>query len=180
MDNLFQNKKISLIPFNQATGKIYYGWSNSPFGQCLILIQSKILVGLAFKNNRSRDQIEVDMKNRWEKTNMVFKSSNSDEIAKNIFFNNTKINIAFSGSYLQVKVWKALLDIQKGTTTTYTDIARTVGYPKAVRSIANTIGKNPIAWLIPCHRVLRKSGEYGGYRWGLEVKSKMLAYEKSR
>ncbi|MDG2474350.1 MAG: MGMT family protein [Paracoccaceae bacterium] len=120
------------------------------------------------------------MKNRWEKTNMVFKSSNSDEIAKNIFFNNTKINIAFSGSYLQVKVWKALLDIQKGTTTTYTDIARAVGYPKAVRSIANTIGKNPIAWLIPCHRVLRKSGEYGGYRWGLEVKSKMLAYEKSR
>ena len=177
INTLFQNERISLMPFTQATGEINYGWSNSPFGQCLIFTKSKILVGVAFKNKWSSDQIEIDMISTWRESKIDFIPTNSNDIAEQIFFNNSKINIAFDGSPLQTKVWRALLDIPKGTTATYTDIACAVGYPNAVRAVASAIGKNPIAWLIPCHRVLQKSGGYGGYRWGLDIKSRMLSFE---
>jgi AraC family transcriptional regulator of adaptative response/methylated-DNA-[protein]-cysteine methyltransferase len=77
-----------------------------------------------------------------------------------------------------LKVWETLNQIQSNTTTTYADIADLIGKPKAVRAVGTAVGANPIAYLIPCHRVIRTDGTLGGYRWGLEVKKKMLAYEK--
>jgi len=74
-------------------------------------------------------------------------------------------------------VWQALLEIPSGHVTTYSEIANRIGSPKAVRAVGTAIGKNPISWLIPCHRALRKSGELGGYHWGLPVKRAMLAFE---
>ena len=79
-----------------------------------------------------------------------------------------------------MKVWEALLRIPTGHVTTYGDIAEYIGNPKAVRAVGTAVGKNPISWLIPCHRAMRKSGGLGGYHWGLGVKRAMLAYESAR
>jgi AraC family transcriptional regulator of adaptative response/methylated-DNA-[protein]-cysteine methyltransferase len=84
------------------------------------------------------------------------------------------------GAPFQIKVWEALLNIPEGHVTTYSEIATRVGSPKAVRAVGTAVGRNPVSYLIPCHRALRKSGELGGYHWGLPVKRAMLAYESAR
>jgi AraC family transcriptional regulator of adaptative response/methylated-DNA-[protein]-cysteine methyltransferase len=84
------------------------------------------------------------------------------------------------GAPFQIKVWEALLRIPSGQVTTYSDIASAVGHPKAVRAVGTAVGRNPVSWLIPCHRALRKSGGLGGYHWGLPVKRAMLAWEAAR
>ena len=84
------------------------------------------------------------------------------------------------GAPFQIKVWEALLQIPSGHVTTYSEIAGSIGAPKAVRAVGTAVGRNPISWLIPCQRALRKSGGLGGYHWGLPVKRAMLAYESAR
>ncbi len=74
-------------------------------------------------------------------------------------------------------MWGALLQIPTGHVTTYSDIARAIGHPQAVRAVGTAVGRNPISWLIPCHRAIRKSGGLGGYHWGLPVKRAILAWE---
>ena len=84
------------------------------------------------------------------------------------------------GAPFQIKVWEALLRIPSGHVTTYSEIAGSIGSPRAVRAVGTAVGRNPVSWLIPCHRALRKSGELGGYHWGLPMKRTMLAYEAAR
>ena len=84
------------------------------------------------------------------------------------------------GAPFQIKVWEALLRIPSGHVTSYSEIAQSIGNPRAVRAVGTAVGRNPISWLIPCHRALRKSGGLGGYHWGLPVKRAMLAYESAR
>jgi AraC family transcriptional regulator of adaptative response/methylated-DNA-[protein]-cysteine methyltransferase len=81
------------------------------------------------------------------------------------------------GAPFQIKVCEALLRVPTGHVTTYSDIARAIGHPQAVRAVGTAVGRNPVSWLIPCHRALRKSGGLGGYHWGLPVKRAMLAWE---
>ena len=83
------------------------------------------------------------------------------------------------GAPFQIKVWEALMAIPTGHVTTYSDIARAIGHPNAVRAVGTAVGRNPISWLIPCHRAMRKSGGLGGYHWGLPVKRAMLAWESA-
>ncbi|MBP7180564.1 MAG: methylated-DNA--[protein]-cysteine S-methyltransferase [Dysgonomonadaceae bacterium] len=83
------------------------------------------------------------------------------------------------GSDFEMRVWQALLQTQKGMLTTYGEIARTIGAPQAVRAVASAIGRNPIACLIPCHRVLRADGKLGGYHWGIDIKRKMIDWERA-
>ena len=85
-----------------------------------------------------------------------------------------------NGTNFQIQVWRALLEIPEGTVTTYETVAASAGRPAAIRAAAGAVGDNPVAWLIPCHRVLRKSGLLGGYRWGLVRKSAMIAWESAR
>ena len=84
------------------------------------------------------------------------------------------------GAPLQIKVWEALLRIPSGHVTTYSELARAIDNPRAVRAVGTAVGKNPMSWLIPCHRVLRKGGDIGGYHWGVPVKRAMLAFEAAR
>ena len=84
------------------------------------------------------------------------------------------------GAPFQIKVWEALLQIPSGHVTTYGQIAQSIGNPRAVRAVGTAVGRNPIGWLIPCHRALRKSGGLGGYHWGIPVKRAMLAFEAAR
>jgi AraC family transcriptional regulator of adaptative response/methylated-DNA-[protein]-cysteine methyltransferase len=84
------------------------------------------------------------------------------------------------GAPFQIKVWEALLNIPSGHVTTYSEIAGAIGSPRATRAVGTAVGRNPVSWLIPCHRAMRKSGGLGGYHWGLPVKRALLAYESAR
>ena len=84
------------------------------------------------------------------------------------------------GAPFQLKVWEALLNVPSGTVTTYGEIANSIGHPGAHRAVGTAVGRNPVGFLIPCHRALRKSGALGGYHWGLPVKRAMLAWESAR
>ena len=91
-----------------------------------------------------------------------------------------KLQLLVCGTLFQIQVWRALLLIPWGSVATYSQMAERVGRPRAVRAVGTAIGANPIAWLIPCHRVLRSDGQLGGYRWGLERKRACLDYEKQQ
>ena len=177
MKNFPFNERIVLKNDLESDNVIEFGWSKSPFGQSLIFIKSDIVVGLAFQNNQNKDNIEMQMMYHWDTKITQFMRLNTDNIAEHIFFSNCKINLSFTGHGLQNSVWKELLNTPKGNKITYSDLAKNCGYPKAVRAVASAIGKNPISWLIPCHRVIRKSGALGGYRWGLDLKKHMLEKE---
>jgi AraC family transcriptional regulator of adaptative response/methylated-DNA-[protein]-cysteine methyltransferase len=85
-----------------------------------------------------------------------------------------------AGSRFQFQVWRALLRVPSGSVVSYGDLARTMGQPGAARAVGQAVGANPVAWLIPCHRVLRGDGAIGGYRWGPRRKAVMLAWESGR
>ena len=90
------------------------------------------------------------------------------------------LSVCLSGTDLQRQVWKALLQVHKGETSSYTQIAQTVGRPKAVRAVASAIGKNPVSWIIPCHRILHKDGSLSGYRWNAKRKQQLLDWERTK
>ena len=176
-DFVYETRDITLKISNMGSEEIGYGWSDSPFGKVLIFLESDMIVGIAFKNSNTTDNVECDMKARWAQKTPSFKHLSVRKIAEKVFNSNLNLTLSVEGSEIQLKVWRALLNIPKGATTTYSDIAKEAGSPNAVRAVASAIGKNPIAWLIPCHRVLRKSGDLGGYHWGLTLKKKMLFEE---
>jgi len=96
------------------------------------------------------------------------------------FSGRGEVALAPMGGPFQIKVWEALLAVPQGHVTTYSEIARTVCSPRAVRAVGNAVGRNPISWIIPCHRALRRDGGLGGYHWGTRVKRAMLAWEAAR
>ena len=137
------------------------------------------LCGLAFCDQFGKDAALADMMLRWPKANYKKAVIYSDQEFKAIMAQSKQVQLCLTGSKLQIQVWKALLKIPPGKVISYTTLAKYIGKPKAVRTIATAIGKNPLCWLIPCHRVLRASGELGGYHWGLDIKERMLTYESS-
>jgi AraC family transcriptional regulator of adaptative response/methylated-DNA-[protein]-cysteine methyltransferase len=159
---------------------IDYGWFDSLFGEVLSMATTRGLCGLAFSSEFGRDVAFQDMASRWPNAEFV---ENPDTIADwtaAAFGQGGHTSLHLIGAPFQIKVWEALLTIPSGHVTTYSEIAQRIGNPKAVRAVGTAVGKNPVSWLIPCHRALRKSGGLGGYHWGLPVKRAMLAYEAAR
>ena len=103
---------------------------------------------------------------------------NPDNLACNTTIENVPNQLLLSGTDFQIKVWKATLEIPDGKTVTYQELALMIGHPKSFRAVANALGQNKIAYFIPCHRVIRKNGELGGYKWGIEIKRSLLDFEK--
>jgi len=165
------NKTTTIFP------KISYQFKNSSFGETLIMKNEIGLCGLAFCDHFGKDTVLANMKIRWPSANYNEDTIFSDREFKSILDQTKEVKLCLIGSKLQIQVWKALLKIPPGTVISYMNLAKYIGKPKAVRSIATAIGKNPLCWLIPCHRVLRASGELGGYRWGLKIKRKMITFE---
>ena len=181
-----QNQNIKVHEFyyskscNKTTmsfPKISYQFKTSSFGETLIMSNEMGLCGLAFCDHLGKDTVLADMKARWPKASYEKDTIFSDKEFKSILDQTKRIELCLIGSKLQIHVWKALLKIPPGKVTSYTTLAKHIGKPKAVRTVATAIGKNPLCWLIPCHRVLRANGDLGGYHWGLNTKRNMLTYE---
>ena len=188
LDSTFKTKNIVLHEFSYSKScnktstnfsEIYYQFKTSPFGEALIMNSKMGLCGLAFCDEFGRDNALSNMMLRWPEASFKKDESYSDKDFISIFSQSKPIELCLIGSKLQIEVWKTLVKIPPGKVISYMTLAKHIRKPKAVRAIATAVGKNPLCWLIPCHRVLRTNGELGGYHWGLKVKRNMLAYEAS-
>lgn len=160
---------------------IAYGHGDTSFGDGLILWTERGICGLAFTAETGRDAAMADMRGRWPEARYREDSVRSAALLHQIFGGSGNgVHLAVLGAPFQTKVWEALMAIPSGHVTTYSDIATRIDNPKAVRAVGTAVGRNPVSWLIPCHRALRKSGALGGYHWGLPVKRAMLAWESAR
>jgi len=160
--------------------RINYGWFDSPFGQVLAMGTDKGLCGMAFADETGPDAAFADMSSRWPDAEFINNPAKVADWVDAAFGQDGNAQLHLIGAPFQIKVWEALLTIPTGHVTTYSDIAGVIGNPRAVRAVGTAVGRNPISWLIPCHRALRKSGGLGGYHWGLGVKRAMLAWESAR
>jgi AraC family transcriptional regulator of adaptative response/methylated-DNA-[protein]-cysteine methyltransferase len=155
---------------------ITYGYGETPFGEALIGFTDKDVCYLGFIDD-NKELVFSRFKELWENASLTHNDKKADKYLENIFIKNKKYNLLVKGTNFQVNVWKALLNIPNGVVATYQDIASFLKKPKAVRAVASAIGKNHIGYLIPCHRVIAKSGAMSGYRWGIERKKILIAYE---
>jgi AraC family transcriptional regulator of adaptative response/methylated-DNA-[protein]-cysteine methyltransferase len=159
---------------------IAYGWFDSPFGQALAMGTERGLCGLAFAEETGPDAAMADLRSRWPEARFSEAPEKIASWVEAAFRQQGDAALHLIGAPFQIKVWEALLTIPSGQVTTYSELAQAVGSPQAVRAVGTAVGRNPVSWLIPCHRALRKSGGLGGYHWGLPVKRAMLAYEAAR
>jgi len=159
---------------------IRWGWFDTPFGPCIAMGTDKGICGMGFSDEMGRQEAMIDLTRRWPNATFVEDPTMLRPMIDAMFGNGGEARLHLIGAPFQIKVWEALLKIPTGHVTTYSEIAGAIGSPKAVRAVGTAVGRNPISYLIPCHRALRKSGELGGYHWGLPVKRAMLAYEAAK
>ena len=159
---------------------IRWGWFPSPFGEALAMGTDRGLCGLAFAAEYGRDWAWADMAGRWPEAELVHDPDALRPWVEAAFGGTGEVALAPIGAPFQIKVWEALLTIPSGHVTIYSEIARHIGNPRAVRAVGTAVGRNPVSWLIPCHRAMRRDGGLGGYHWGLPVKRAMMAWEAAR
>lgn len=160
--------------------RIQYGWFPSPFGEVLAMGTERGLCGLAFSAEFGRNWAWEDMTGRWPEATYEEAQMALSSWVEAAFKGAGEISLAPLGAPFQVQVWEALMRIPSGHVTTYSEIANAIGRPRAVRAVGTAVGRNPISWLIPCHRAMRRDGGLGGYHWGLPIKRAMMAYEAAR
>ncbi|MDE3238756.1 MAG: methylated-DNA--[protein]-cysteine S-methyltransferase [Paracoccaceae bacterium] len=161
---------------------IFWGWFESPFGPALVMGTDKGICGIGFAAEAGAEPTMADMLSRWPRATFIEDPMRLRPWAMAAFGADAAapLPLYLIGAPFQIKVWEALLAIPSGHVTTYTDLARAVGHPSAQRAVGTAVGRNPISFLIPCHRALRTTGALGGYHWGLPVKRAMLAWEAAR
>jgi len=160
---------------------IRYGIHPTPFGKCLIATTERGICHLSFVQSSEGDAID-NLVAAWAQAQMIEDYKSTVMLIEPIFdlrFNHRgkPLNVHLRGTNFQLKVWEALLQIPAGAVTTYEGIASRIGSPSATRAVGTAVGHNPIAVLIPCHRVIRKVGEFGKYRYGALRKKALLARE---
>jgi len=162
-----------------------YGFHPSPFGIALVIATPRGLAGLAFADPGEERAALADMTRRWPKATYVEDRAMTAPIAQRIFDQaqwcaEQPLRVVLIGTDFELRVWETLLTIPMGRATTYSDIAAKIKSPKASRAVGAAVGKNPISFVVPCHRVLGKSGAITGYHWGLTRKRAMLGWEAGK
>jgi AraC family transcriptional regulator, regulatory protein of adaptative response / methylated-DNA-[protein]-cysteine methyltransferase len=171
---------------NKGEGlSVSYGYHPSPFGVALVMVTPYGLCGLAFCDAGGEVASLADMTRRWPNAQYTEDSAITTPYAAQLFADqnfrsNQPLRITFIGTDFEIRVWETLLKIPVGQATTYGDIAASVGSPKAARAVGAAVGKNPMSFVVPCHRVLGKSGALTGYHWGLTRKKAILGWEAGR
>jgi AraC family transcriptional regulator of adaptative response/methylated-DNA-[protein]-cysteine methyltransferase len=162
-----------------------FGFHPSPFGEAILVATERGLAGLGFVDDSDREAALADMKARWPKAEYVEDQAATAPLARRIFDplawqQEQPLRVVLIGTDFEVRVWQTLLRIPLGRATTYSEIANRVGKPSAARAVGAAVGKNPISFVVPCHRVLGKSGALTGYHWGLTRKQAILGWEAGR
>ncbi len=159
---------------------IRWGNFDSAFGPVIAMTTDRGICGIGFTAETGADETYADLAARWPNATFVEDADAIRAWVEPALRMEGETHLHMIGAPFQLKVWEALLSIPSGHVTTYSEIAQAIGTPRAVRAVGTAIGRNPVSWLIPCHRALRKSGGLGGYHWGLPVKRAMLAWESAR
>jgi len=159
-----------------------WGFHASPFGQALVMATERGLAGLAFADPGREQAALADMQARWPNAVFVEDEAAATAYAQRIFDRaawraDRPLRIVMIGSDFEIRVWETLLTLPIGTATTYSDIAGHIGRPKAARAVGTAVGRNPLSFVVPCHRVLGKGGGLCGYHWGLTRKRAILGWE---
>ena len=169
----------------KARGKgltLRYGFHDCPFGRALVMIADQGLAGLAFADDGEERAALDDMTSRWPEADYVEDWLATKPFADRIFKPENwrpdqPLRVVMIGSDFEIRVWETLLRIPLGRRSTYSDIANHLGKPNAARAVGSAVGRNPISFVVPCHRVLGKSGGLCGYHWGLTRKRAILGWE---
>lgn len=165
--------------------QIRYGIHDSPFGACLIATSPRGLCAVRFLDDVRGGNAASLLQKEWPQASLVLDSKGTAGVAKRMFEplatrHAQPLALLVKGTNFQLQVWRALLEIPFGYIKSYRDVAAEIGHPAAARAVGNAIGANPIACLIPCHRVIRESGTFGRYRWGENRKAAILGWEAAR
>lgn len=162
-----------------------HGFHPSPFGTAVVIATDRGLAGLAFADPGEERPALDDMTRRWPKATHLRDDAATEPLARRIFEADhwrpeQPLAVVLIGSDFEVRVWRTLLSIPMGRATTYADIARSIGKPAAARAVGAAVGRNPISFVVPCHRVIGRSGDLTGYHWGLTRKRAMLGWEAGK
>lgn len=162
-----------------------YGFHPSPFGTVLVIATERGLAGLAFADAGEEASALADMSGRWPKAHYMEDAAATAPLAQRVFDpsqwrSDRPLRIVLIGTDFEVRVWETLLRVPLGGATTYSDIASRVCTPKAARAVGAAVGRNPICFVVPCHRVIGKHGDLTGYHWGLTRKRAMLGWEAGK
>lgn len=172
----------AMSPGAYATGGaglvIRWGYFPTPFGEALVMATDRGICGLGFTEEFGRDWSMNDLSARWPNATYLEDPSIEPLVTEAMAGRTARLHLI--GAPFQLKVWEALLQVPSGHVTTYSELGKAVGHPAAQRAVGTAVGRNPISFLVPCHRALRKSGGLGGYHWGLPVKRAILAWESAR
>jgi AraC family transcriptional regulator of adaptative response/methylated-DNA-[protein]-cysteine methyltransferase len=164
---------------------IAYGFHPSPFGSALVMVTAHGLCGLAFADAGEEATVLADMQSRWPKAQYAENSAATAPFAQRIFAPerwtaDQPLRVVLIGSDFEIEVWETLLSIPMGRASTYGDVAASIGRPRAARAVGAAVGRNPVSFVVPCHRVLGKTGDLTGYHWGLTRKRAILGWEAGR
>jgi len=164
---------------------IQYGRHDTPFGECLLAVTERGVCALSFLNGGGWDGAVADLATRWPSARLEARSEVTGPYAERIFGGHEKdpdrpLSLFLKGTNFQLKVWVALLQIPSGSVGTYQDVARAIHMPNASRAVGNALSNNAIAFLIPCHRVIRSTGAVSNYRWNATRKRAILGWEAAR
>jgi len=159
-----------------------YGFHPSPFGTAIVIATSRGLAGLAFADPGEEQAALADMKGRWPNATYVEDYLSTAPLAQRIFVpklwrSDQPLRVVLIGTDFEVRVWETLLKIPMGKAVSYSDIANKISAPKASRAVGAAVGKNPVSFVVPCHRALGKDGKLTGYHWGITRKQAMLGWE---
>ena len=170
--------------YNNIIGsiEIIYGNFTSPFGICSIAAIDKPIElhgKVCFISFRDQKNTLNHLCKHFKKATFLENNSIAKNYGHKIFYLSESPPLFLKGTELQIKTWNALLNIKAKESLCYEDIAKLINRPKAFRAVANAIGRNPISYLVPCHRIIRKDKTLGGYRWGIKTKQDILNYEAS-
>jgi AraC family transcriptional regulator of adaptative response/methylated-DNA-[protein]-cysteine methyltransferase len=161
---------------------ISYGFHPCPFGMALVMVTTRGLAGLALADAGKERKALSDMRSRWPRAKYVEDFAATAATARRIFDTalwrkDQPLRVVLIGTDFEVRVWEKLLTIPMGRLDTYSGLAAKVGSPKAARAVGSAVGKNPICFVVPCHRVVGKNGDITGYHWGITRKRAMLGWE---
>lgn len=157
-----------------------YGAAPSPFGRCHIAESPVGICHLSFAGKHDNSSLVDDIQRDWPEAVVRTDHVRARDLADSIFQSSSPPALLLRGTAFQLAAWRALMNISEGETTSYGKLAASLGHPRASRAVGTAVGANRIAWLIPCHRVLRGDGSLGGYRWGIDRKRAMLERETKR